>query len=188
MPKERENNGRDRWLTADEEACLLACSSDWIRDIILFNLHTGLRQDELLSLIWDRVGLFRQTILINETKSGKPRTIPLNKSADGILMRKAKIISIKSKIVFHSKSGTKIDKHNLRRAFVIAMERAGIKDFTFHSLRHTFATRLAQSGVDLYKISKLLGHKDIKTTQCYAHHCPDSLRDGVEILETDYNG
>ena len=41
-------------------------------------------------------------------------------------------------------------------------------------------------GVDLYKISKLLGHKDIKTTQRYAHHCPDSLRDGVEILETDY--
>ena len=53
--------------------------------------------------------------------------------------------------------------------------------------RHTFATRLAQAGVDLYKISKLLGHKDIKMTQRYSHHCPDSLRDGVEILESDYN-
>ncbi len=80
-----------------------------------------------------------------------------------------------------------IDKHNLRRAFVIALEKAEIEDFTFHGLRHTFATRLAQSGVDLYKISKLLGHKDIKTTQRYSHHCHDSLRDGVEILESDYN-
>ncbi len=188
MPKERENNERDRWLTADEEASLLEYSSDWLRDIILFNLHTGLRQDELLSLTWDRVDLFRKAILINETKNGRSRTIPLNKSAEGILMRKAKIISIKSKIVFHSKCGTKIEKHNLRRAFVIAMKRAGVEDFTFYGLRHSFATRLTQSGVDLYKISKLLGHKDIKTTQRYAHHCPDSLRDGVEILETDYRG
>ncbi len=44
-----------------------------------------------------------------------------------------------------------------------------------------------QSGVDLYKISKLLGHKDIKTAQRYAHHCPESLQDGVDILEADYN-
>ena len=188
VPKEKEDNERDRWLTVDEEMSLLENSPDWLRDIILFNLHTGLRQDELLSLTWDRVDdMFRKTIFIKETKNGKPRTIPLNKTAVDILMRKAKVISIKSKIVFHSKSGTKIDKHNLRRAFVIAKERAGIEDFTFHGLRHTFATRLAQRGIDLYKISKLLGHKDIKTTQRYAHHCPDSLRDGVEILETDYN-
>ncbi|MDP6584447.1 MAG: tyrosine-type recombinase/integrase, partial [Anaerolineales bacterium] len=62
-----------------------------------------------------------------------------------------------------------------------------IEDFTFHGLRHTFATRLAQSGEDLYKISKLLGHKDISTTQRYAHHCSDSLRETVEVLETDCN-
>jgi hypothetical protein len=49
--------------------------------------------------------------------------------------------------------------------------------------RHTFATRLAQRGVDLYKIAKLLGHEDISTTQRYAHHCSESLRDGVEILD-----
>ena len=46
---------------------------------------------------------------------------------------------------------------------------------------------LAQAGVDLYKISRLLEHKDIKVTQRYASHCPDSLRDGVEILQVDYN-
>ncbi len=186
VSKEKEDNERDRWLSVDEEVSLLDNSPEWLRDIILFNLHTGLRQDELLSLLWDRVDLFRKTILIADTKNGKPRTIPLNKTALGILESKSRVISIRSRIVFHSKSGTKIDKHNLRRAFVTAKERASIEDFTFHGLRHTFATRLAQSGVDLYKISKLLGHKDIKTTQRYAHHCPDSLRDGVEILETDY--
>lgn len=53
----------------------------------------------------------------------------------------------------------------------------------FHDKRHTIATRLVQSGVDLYKISKLLGHKDISTTQRYAHHYPESLRSGVEMLD-----
>jgi len=187
VPKEKENNKRDRWLTVEEEVSLLENSPDWLRDIILFNLQTGLRQDELLSLTWDRVSMVREEILIKETKNGKPRTIPLNKTAFDILERKAKVVSIKNQIVFHSKAGTKINKHNLRRAFVIAMGRAGIEGFTFHGLRHTFATRLAQSGEDLYKISKLLGHMDIKTTQRYAHHCSDSLRKTVEVLETDCN-
>jgi len=67
------------------------------------------------------------------------------------------------------------------------LKEVGIENLWLHDLRHTFATRLAQAGVDLYKISKLLGHKDIRMTQRYAHHCLDSLRSGVEILETDYN-
>lgn len=57
------------------------------------------------------------------------------------------------------------------------------EDVTPHTFRHTFATRLAQRGVDIYKIAKLLGYKDIRMTQRYAHHCPESLRDGIQVLE-----
>ena len=82
---------------------------------------------------------------------------------------------------------TKIDRRNLIRAFDIAREKANIQNFHFHDLRHTFATRLAHRGIDLYKISKLLGHCDIHMTQRYAHHCPESLREGIEVLEkVDY--
>ena len=63
------------------------------------------------------------------------------------------------------------------------MAKAGILDCHFHDLRHTFATRLVQSGVDLYKVQRLLGHKSPIMTQRYAHHYPESLRDGVEILD-----
>ena len=98
VPREKEDNERDRWLTVDEEQSLLGNSPEWLRDIILFNLHTGLRQDELLSLTWDRVDEFRKTILIADTKNGKPRTIPLNKTALGILESKARVLSIRSKI------------------------------------------------------------------------------------------
>lgn len=56
-------------------------------------------------------------------------------------------------------------------------------DFHFHDLRHTCATRMVQAGVDLYKVQRLLGHKSPIMTQRYVHHCPESLRDGVEALD-----
>ena len=101
-------------------------------------------------------------------------------------MQKSKVINLKNDFVFLSSVGTKIFASNLRGPFNIAVEKACIQNFHFHDLRHTFATRLAHKGVDIYKISKLLGHRDIKTTQRYAHHCPESLRDGIQVLEKGY--
>lgn len=187
VPKEKVYNERDRWLTKDEEKKVLENSPEWLRDIISFALNTGLRQDELLSLEWNRVNISRRTILVQKTKNGKPKTIPLNEIALNVINRRLKVKSIKNDFVFFSKNGKKIYGSNLRRAFYLVTKKSGIKDFRFHDLRHTFATRLAQAGIDLYKISKLIGHKDIKMTQRYSHHCPDSLLDGVEILEVDYN-
>ncbi|MFQ5788345.1 MAG: site-specific integrase, partial [Thermodesulfobacteriota bacterium] len=186
---EKENNERDRWLSDDEENKLLKNSPDWLRDIIGFALNTGLRQDELLSLEWSRVNLFRKTILIQKTKNGRPKTVPLNQNATDVIVRKSeeKVRRLKNDFVFVSIHGTKIDRHNLRRAFNNAVRKAEIEDFKFHDLRHCFCTKLAQRGVDMYKIAKLAGHEDIRLTQRYSHHCPDSLRGGVEILEVDYN-
>ncbi len=181
------DNERDRWLTKDEEIELLENCPQWLSEIVVFALNTGLRKDELLSLEWYRVDLKRKTILIKKTKNGKPKTLPLNRIALDVLEQRSKVRTIKNELVFFNSKGTKINGYTLSRTFKNITEEAGIKDFRFHDLRHTFATRLAQAGVDLYKISKLLGHKDIKMTQRYAHHCPDSLRDGVEILESDYN-
>ena len=141
----------------------------------------------MLSLEWNRVDPFRKTILNQKTKNGKPKTLPLNKVALDVLNRRLKVKSIKNDFVFFNRNGQKIPNSNLRLSFHRVMRKVGIKDFRWHDLRHTFATRLAQADVDLYKISKLLGHKDIKMTQRYSHHCPDSLRNGVEILESDYN-
>ncbi len=81
-----------------------------------------------------------------------------------------------------SSSGTKINRSNLKRILKKALEKAGIKDFRFHDSRHTFATRLVQRGEDIYKVAKLMGHKDIRMTQRYAHHSSESLRSGVEVL------
>ena len=78
----------------------------------------------------------------------------------------------------------KIDKRFVSLSFHYTARKAKVEDFRFHDLRHTFATRLVQSGKDLYKIQRLLGHKTPSMTQRYAHHYPESLRDAVEVLDS----
>ncbi len=155
----------------------------WLREIVAFALNTGMRQGEILDLRWPCVDLFRKTATIMRSKNGERRTIPLNQAVLDVLKSKAKVRHIKSDYLFSSGNGTRIIERNLQRAFGQAIERAKIKDFRFHDLRHTFATRLVQSGIDLYTVVKLLGHKDIRMTQRYAHHCPESLRGGVDALQ-----
>ncbi|MBF8278234.1 MAG: int [Candidatus Brocadiaceae bacterium] len=72
VSREKENSGRDRWLTGEDEKRLLDNSPQWLKEIILFDLHTGLRQDELLSLQWSRVDLFRKTSSYKRQRTGNP--------------------------------------------------------------------------------------------------------------------
>lgn len=193
---EKVRNARDRWLTFEEERNLLkACVLHptvkenktepryWLQEVVFFAMNTGMRQDEILSLEWANVDLFRRTATVVKSKNGEKRTIPLNLHIMDLLNSKTKVRSIKANFVFFNEAGNKIDAANLLRGFRKVLKRTEIKDFRFHDLRHTFATRLAQAGVDFYKISKLMGHKDIRMTQRYSHHYPESLRDGVEVLD-----
>jgi integrase len=132
VQKDKENNERDRWLSKDEETILLDNCPEWLRDILVFDLNTGLRQDELLSLEWSRVNLLRKTILITKTKNDKPKTVPLNKIALDVINRRSKVRSIKNNFVFFNKNGKKINAHNLRVAFYILLIKSGIKYLSFH--------------------------------------------------------
>lgn len=135
---------------------------------------------------WSQIDFTSKTLRTIRKKTKKKdrpaRIIPLNAAAVEILTRRAKVQSL-SGYVFFNTAGNKIDAGKLKKTFKKACEDSGIASFRFHDLRHTFATRLDQRGVDLYKIAKLLGHEDISTTQRYAHHCSESLRYGVEILD-----
>lgn len=180
---EKGVNKRDRWLTEEEETRLLTVCPSWLQELVVFALHTGMRLGEILALTWKGVDPFRSTVTVFRSKNGERRTIPLNQTVMALLKEKAKVRHLSTALVFPSRTGTLIDANHLRRAFRAAMVKAGLQDFHFHDLRHTFATRLVQSGIDLYKVQRLLGHKTGVMTQRYAHHCPDSLRDGVEILD-----
>lgn len=111
------------------------------------------------------------------------RVIPLNNTAVGCLKRLAKIQSMQG-YVFFDEDGNPFSANCLKKVFKRAIKSSKVVHCRFHDLRHTFATRLVQSGkVDLYKVSKLLGHSSIEVTWRYAHHCPESLRAGVAVLD-----
>ncbi len=180
---EKEHNTRDRWLTDQEETRLVKACPPWLRDIVTFALHTGMRMGEILSLTWEGVDLFRKTVTVFRSKNGERRTIPVNQTVFDLLKGKARVRPLKTNLVFPSEALTPIEGGHLRRAFRAALKAGEVADFRFHDLRHTFATRLVQAGIDLYKVQRLLGHKSGLMTQRYAHHWPESLRDGVEILD-----
>lgn len=181
---EKEKPPRDRWLTYEEEEKLLEACPAWIREIVTFALNTGMRQGEILSLKWTDVNLLKGIAILHETKNGEKRSIPLNRTVWNLLKEKSRVRYLASDYVFTSSVGTKIDSGNLRADFNKILKKVKIESFCFHDLRHTFATRLVHKGIDLYKVQKLLGHKDNKTTQRYTHHYPESLRDGVNALDT----
>lgn len=192
IKREKVNNARSRWLNKSEEkrfvkACL-ELGYNWLCDLSTFDINTGLRMGELISLEWPEVDLIRKTIFIKETKNKESRTIPLNQAAFDILYRKSKFRRIDTKLVFPNFAFKKWDKCNLGKVFRKALVKAEIEDFRFHDLRHTFGSRLAQAGVDINTIARLMGHKDLKMTQRYIHHTVDSLRVGVDKLtNSDYN-
>lgn len=186
VPREKENNQITRWLASHEEKRLLEASNGYLGEqlveIIILAMHTGMRLKEILDLKWSDVDLFRKVIVVLRTKNKDPKTLPINQTVYELLLRKSKVINMTG-YVFTTSNGTRIGARNLQREFYKALKKANVQNFRFHDLRHTFATRLVQSGEDLYKVAKLLGHRDISTTQRYAHHYPESLRSSVNILD-----
>jgi integrase len=184
VSKEKVNNQIERWLTFEEEKKLVAASPKWLQEIVTFAVETGLRLGEILNLRWPQVDLFRRTLSILEQKNKDTDTLPLNKTAMEILKARAKVRHIRSNYVFLNKVGGKINQRNVIRAFHSALKKSGVAPCRFHDLRHSFATRLVQAGKDIYTVQKLGRWKSISMVTRYAHHYPESLRSGVEALDS----
>lgn len=198
LKHQREDNGRIRFLNQFTPAetdvdYLTKCKDEEsrLRAVILKNyevhmpefdiaLHTGMRPSEQYGLTWDRVDLERKFITLLKTKTGKARHIPLN----SIAMAAFKVLQKRS-----PKGATRVflnvHKEPLteyKHWFEPAVAEAGIEDFTWYCLRHTFASRLAMAGVDLRTIADLMGHQTIQMTMRYAHLAPAHQRSAVEQL------
>lgn len=185
--REREAALCERWLTAGEEEQLLAVCLPWLRNLVTMALHTGMRLGEILSLRWALVDLVHRRVMVQTVlaKTARARTIPLNETARLLLAVHALSSSPEpGSLVFGTSCGTEHTGSNVNRAFRLAVKRAKIAPVRFHDLRHTFATRLAQNDVDLYRIQRLLGHTSPTMTQRYAHHSTGSLAPAVSRLDT----
>ena len=151
-----------------------------IRPILITAIHTGLRRSELLALTWDDVDFEQGLITVRAAyaKNGESRSVPMN----AMLTRTLEAVTIKTAdAVFCKKDGKPY--RDFRTAFERAVMRADIPDFTFHDLRHTFASRLVMAGVDLPTVKELMGHKHINMTLRYTHLASHHKKDAVSKLE-----
>ena len=197
LKRKQEDNGRVRFLNqlapaktdleylkgrADEESRLRAVIvAEYPTHMPGFEiaLHTGMRPSEQFGLSWSRVDLVRKLVTIPKSKNGNTRHIPLNSVAmaafQDLFAR-----SCGQGPVFVSMQGEPLKGY--KHWFDPAIRKAGIRDFTWYCLRHTFASRLVMAGVDLRTVAELMGHKTIQMTMRYAHLAPAHKQAAVEKL------
>jgi len=178
----KQNQLPDRILTLEEERRLLQASPPNLRNIITFAVNTGMRLGEILTLKWENVSLAHRYCLLESsiTKTSKQRRVSINSEIIDMMidMQSKK----QSDYVFVNTQGKGYKSNpSLRNLFQFSMKRADIKNFRFHDLRHTAATRMIEAGVPLFTVGQILGHSNPKTTMRYAHP-EQSLKDGLEAL------
>jgi len=173
----RENNQRIRYLDSEEIRKLYADCSAHLKPIVMTALLTGMRKGEILKLRWEDVDLVRRIIYVTNTKNGEIREIPINDQ----LYNSLKTMEHKSQFIFTKDEGKPyID---IDTGFKAALRRTNIDNFRFHDLRHTYASHLVMSGVDLVTVKELLGHKTMKMTLRYAHLSASHKMKAVQSLK-----
>jgi integrase len=181
----KEPEGRLRFLSKVEQAALLGqCKGD-IYDIILVALRTGMRRGEVLGLRKSDLDFERELIFVSKSKTDKTRQLSMIPEVKVLLQRRAFGLTEETHI-FRNKQGQPL--RSCDDSFASALSRAGIKDFHFHDLRHSYATDLISAGVDIFTVSKFLGHTDPKiTARVYAHLSPEYRRSEMEKYQAYLN-
>ncbi|MGA2463706.1 MAG: site-specific integrase [Thermodesulfobacteriota bacterium] len=187
-----ENNRRLRYLSIEECQSLLNACDFHLRPIVICGLHTGMRKGEILGLTWDRVDFNNGFILLDRTKNGERREIPIDGTLRETLLglfhgTKERPRRIDVNHVFYDPA-TEKSCRGIERSFPQACRRAKITDFHFHDLRHTFASHLIMSGQDITTVKELLGHKTLTMTLRYAHLAPSHKVKAVEVLDSVLTG
>lgn len=162
----RENNERHVYLTFEQvEELAEACPNPAAGDMVRLAAFTGLRRGELFRLT--SANLVRGCIILDaNTKSGRPRTVPIPEH----------IVPIAERLPLP------LSDPMLRKSWDKAREAVGMPEIRFHDLRHTYGSWLAQSGVPLRAIQELMGHSSLSMTQRYAHLGPEHLREAVTLM------
>jgi integrase len=178
----RPDDARDRYLSEGELRRLkqaldekkfrkgtndLNKTAHRLRLIVLIAVATGMRASEIFGLRWSDV-LYSEGLLAvrAKLKGGKMRYVPMAPELAGELRRFPVVIN--EDRIFPPKPGATSGRQRLEGSFEDLLERAEIRDFRFHDLRHTFASWYMMNGGDLYELAKILGHANIKMTERYA--------------------
>ncbi|WP_261006300.1 site-specific integrase [Yersinia enterocolitica] len=196
VPQERGK--RVRWLEPHEAIRLINECSEPLKSIVVFALATGLRRSNIVDLQWQDVDLQRKVAWIHpeESKSGQAIGVALNDTACRLL--RDQVGNHKKWVFVHQKSSTKSDgtkaaevrkmRVDGNTAWRLALKRAGIDNFRFHDLRHTWASWLVQAGVPLTVLQEMGGWESIEMVQRYAHLAPRHLSAHAKQIDSIFGG
>jgi integrase len=182
IPKIRMLSGeveRDRWLTRAEADRLIACCAPHLAALVRYALATGCRAGEITGLEWDRVDLARNTAWLNRTKNGTPRGVPLNVDAVEVLEEQRG----KHPRYCFTYEGQPLRADVTNTAWHSALKRAGINDFRFHDLRHTWASWHRQAGTSCDELKDLGGWKSRTMVDRYAKFATENLLSAASRIE-----
>jgi len=178
-----ENNQRTRHLSFDEEDRLfskLTGDREYLRTLVTVAIYAGPRRGELLRLRWSNVDFDLNTINFKETKTNKDRSVPMEPIVREALLELRDSAGDVEYVFVNPDTKTKYT--DIKKSFSAACGEAKVTGFTFHDLRHTFGTRLADAGVDVVKIKELMGHASIATTRRYIHATDQGKRGAITVL------
>ena len=174
-----EESRRVRFLTADEEARLIEELPPHLKVIVQFGLATGLRMSNIIGLEWSQVDVRRSVAWIHPDQAKARKAIPVPLNTDAMALIRSQIGKHMTHVFVYN--GKPIIRAN-QRAWRQAVARAGIRDFTFHCLRHTWASRLMQSGVPLHALMEMGGWTDVDMVRKYAHFGVEHLVEHAEKI------
>lgn len=161
--KAKEPTWRKRFLGREDEApAFLPALPPHAREIVICAIVTGLRRGNVIGLDWDQVSLSERTITVT-VKGGAVHVVKIAPALMAILSTKPR------------RQGRVFDATNFRRHWYAAVKAAGLKNFRFHDLRHTFASWARKTGTDLPTLKEALHHSDISMTMRYANVTPDEV-------------
>ncbi|MBI1355155.1 MAG: tyrosine-type recombinase/integrase [Acidobacteria bacterium] len=181
VPFLREDNLKFRTLSEAEERKLLSCSPPYLREMVVFAINTGLRSGEIFRLTWEEIDLDLKRIQPIIRKTRRPLAVPLNEMAYEVLVGRH-AVKHGPYAFYNPATGDRFKDCKL--GLKGALRRAGLTGITWHTFRHTFASRLTRSGVDLITVKELLGHSTITVTMRYAHSNEETKRAAVGRLPT----
>lgn len=194
----KENNKRLRFLSEDEIQKLLKECPKYLRRIVECAIHTGMRKGEILSLTWSQIR--NGFIYLEKTKTNEARQVPINDTLAQVFKEIRRDRQLQSEHVFtylkneEKRKGDKPVKickklksvpvavKDVKKSFGAALTRAGIEDFKFHDLRHTFASQMVMRGASLKEVQEILGHKTMTMTMRYAHLSQEHKKRAVNLL------
>jgi integrase len=181
----KEGPARERSITAKQAEALLRELPAHQRDVVLFALATGLRQSNVVGLEWSHVNLEAAHAWIgaNQSKNRKPIAVPLNATAVAVLRRQ--IGKHPEKVFTYAKKP--LGWANTR-AWRKALKRAGIENFRWHDLRHTWASWHRQSGTPTHELQRLGGWRSSVMVERYAHLAPDHLAMAANRIDSLLGG